>query len=171
MDVAAVTLDIMDAVRSCLCEALGDGDDQPCFCGLYSGPLTVADWCSCSTDRRGVKGCGMAWVRLDRGPWPTTSFPQVAQGPNNCGSQLAIQLELGVYRCLPVSAADGEPPTAVQQAEATIQQLADMAAMHRVITCCEAIQDRPHVMGTYLPRGDGDCGGGIWTVQVGLVKR
>lgn len=170
MDVAAVTLDIMDAVRVCLCEQLGD-EGATCFCGLYPGSLAVADWCSCGTDRRGQRGCGMAWVRLDRGPWPTDTFPQVNQSPNNCGSQLAIQLEVGVYRCMPVSQGDGDPPSQVDQANAVLRQLDDMAAIHRVLTCCEAITDRPHVLGTYQPRDSGGCGGGVWTVQVGLVKR
>lgn len=170
MDVGALTLDIMDAVRACLCDELGDAG-ATCFCGLYPGSLAVADWCSCSTDRRGVKGCGMAWVRLDRGPWPTDTFPQVSQAPNNCGSQLAVQLEIGVYRCLPVSSADGDPPSATTQANVVLRQLADVAAMHRVITCCPAIQDRPHVMGAYQPRDSGDCGGGVWSFQVALVAR
>lgn len=169
MNIEDIALEVMDALRVCLCDELGE-EGATCFCGLLPGSLAVADWCTCTTDRRGLSGCGMAWVRLDRA-FPTDKFPQLAQGANNCGCGIAAVLEVGTYRCLPMPAEDGSPPDAASQANATLRQLADMAAIHRALTCCTAITDRPHVMGTYVPRSGGDCGGGAWPVTVAMVRR
>lgn len=168
MTSVAVALAIMDDLKDCLCTALADSvGGEPCYCGLYPGSLTPADWCSC---RGTTTSCGMAWARLDR-IFPSSRFPQLDQSGTSCGAPLAAVIELGVYRCLPAATERGEPPTAVALAQATVVQNGDAAAMHKALTCCGALADRPSVLGTYIPRDSGGCGGGIWPITVQLLDR
>lgn len=158
---------LMDDLRACLCAQLGDS--VPCACTLVPGSIAVADWCSC----KGGQGCGQAWVRLDR-MYASSRFPSQDSTSTPCGStMLAAVLEVGVYRCRPITApgSSSQPPTALQQTEAALLQAADALAMARAITCCDSIQKRPHVLGLYLPKDGGDCSGGAWQVTVKLVPR
>lgn len=158
---------VMDDLRACLCAALADAgtEGEPCFCGLVPGAVANADFCTC----KGRGGCGQAWVRLDR-IFPSSRFPAVDNTPQSCTSIQAATLEMGVYRCLPGSNGAGEPPGAAAQANAVLQQVADASAMHKAVTCCEAITKRPNVLGAYTPRDGGNCGGGVWPVTVHLVR-
>lgn len=162
---------LMDSLRACLCAALEDTTAGPagCFCALMPGQQVPADWCQCT----GTAKCGgMAWVRLD-GMFPSGDrFPaQDASTKGSCAKVLAAVLEVGVYRCVPTPSARGAAPGAVEQTNATVEAVDDAMAMHSAIACCDAIQSRPHVLGRYVPRDSGDCGGGVWTVTVQLLRR
>jgi hypothetical protein len=167
-----VAVAIMDELRACLCTALEASlGGAPCFCGMYPGSLTVADWCGCTTDRRGqTSGCGMAATRLDRVYAWDGQVTTPARTPR-CDAPLAAVIELAVYRCQPTQDANGNPPDAVAQANAALIQLGDLSAMLTALNCCEALTERNHVLGTYLPRDGGGCGGGVWPVTVALIRR
>ena len=162
---------IMDDLRTCACAALENslGGKPGCACTLTPGLLAPADWCSCSG--RG-EGCGMAWVRLDRLYPSGQRFP--AQDPDtktSCTSVLAAVLEVGVYRCQPAPGPQGVAPSPAEQTQAALIQSSDAMALHRAITCCDAITSRPNVLGLYTPRDGGGCGGGAWAVTVQLMRR
>lgn len=158
--------EVLDGLVTCLCAALVDTPKgAPCYCGLVGGKTAIADHCSCDGDGH----CGQAWVRLDRiYPYDTTLLTP-ARTPT-CSTPLAAVLEVGVYRCIPTTHDDGTAPTLLEQTNQVLGQIADAGALFAAVTCCTAIADRPHVMGTYTPRDDGDCGGGLITVTVALRK-
>jgi hypothetical protein len=85
-----------------------------------------------------------------------------------CASPLAAVVEVGTYRCIPTTHTDGTAPTLLEQTDQVLGQIADAGAMFAAVSCCTAITDRPHVLGTYTPRDSGDCGGGVITVTVAL---
>lgn len=159
--------EVLEGLRDCLCGQLTDGmGGAPCFCGLVGGRKAIADRCSCDGDNQ----CGMAWVRLDRIYPYEGQVTQPARTPS-CVTPLAAVVELGVYRCIPTVGADGEGPTVVQQTNQTLTQLADAGALFAAVKCCDAVTKRSHVLGTYTPRDDGDCGGGLLTVTVAIQRR
>lgn len=161
---------IMDDLRACACSALEAtiGGATTCACTLMPGTIAPADWCSCG-GRTG--NCGMTWVRLDRMYSSTNSFPSQDAAPLACAVVIAAVLEVGVYRCMPVSDAKGQPPSVVDQTQAALVQADDSMALLKAISCCDAITKRPHLIGAYTPRDGGGCGGGAWTVTVALVRR
>lgn len=161
-------LAILDGLRECLCAALVDSTTgEGCFCGLYPGASTTADWCSCKGN---AANCGMAWVRLDRVYASSQNFPALDAKPS-CNAVLAAVIELGVYRCAPLPNRNGQmDPVAITNA--VLRQVADADAMVRAAQCCDALTRRPHVLGTYLPTpGGGDCTGGTWPLTVQLLRR
>lgn len=159
--------EVLEGLRDCLCTQLADTvGGSPCFCGLVGGRQAIADRCSCD----GADQCGMAWVRLDRIYPYEGQVTQSARNPT-CVSPLAAVVELGVYRCIPTTSSDGGAPTALQQTNQTLGQVADAGALFAAVACCEAITRRSHVMGTYTPRDSGDCGGGLLTVAVAIQRR
>lgn len=158
---------LLDGLRGALCEQLEDVSSGPgCFCGMYPGASAVADWCTC---KRG-DGCGMAWVRLDRVFPSGVRFPAV-DTTASCTTVLAAVIELGVYRCAPIPDTTGKVDP-IDLTNAVLRQVADADAMLRAMQCTDALNKRPHVMGTYLPTpGGGDCVGGTWPVTVQLMRR
>lgn len=158
--------EVMDGLLICLCAKLDDTmGGAPCFCGLVGGRAAVADHCGCD-DRQ----CGMAWVRLDSLYGYEGSVTTPARTPT-CVTPLAARIELGVYRCIPTTAADGTPPGVVEQTQQALGQVADAGALVSAIACCDAVTRRTYVLGSYQPRSDGDCGGGVWPVTVALQHR
>lgn len=154
-------VDVMDGLRVCLGEQLETSrSGGVCFLALYTGQQVAADHCGCGND-----GCGMAWVRLARA-FPSTAFP-LPDVQINPLSPMAILLELGAMRCIPVGkGASG--PGEVEQINATLAQLSDMEAIRHAIGCCEVLDNRETSLGTYTPLSSGDCGGGAWQVTVRL---
>lgn len=158
--------EVMDGLVACLCAKLADSHHgSPCFCSLVGGREAIADHCSCDAGQK----CGMAWVRLDRVYAYATDLATPARVPS-CTSPLAAVLEVGVYRCIPTMKGDGTPPGVLEQTNQTLGQVSDMGAMVAAVQCCEPLTTRSHVLGTYLPRDSGDCGGGILPVTVALSQ-
>jgi hypothetical protein len=156
--------DVLEGLLTCLCGALVDTPGgTPCFCGMVGGVQAIADHCSCDAGNK----CGQAWVRLDRIYPYDTSVITPARTPS-CTSPLAAVVEVGVYRCIPTTHADGTAPTVLEQTNQVLGQVADAGAMLAAIKCCTAITTRSHVLGSYVPRDSGDCGGGVVTVTVAL---
>lgn len=156
---------VLDELLGCLCAALAQTPKgAPCFCGMVGGRQAIADQCGCDKD-----ACGMAWVRVERIYGYEGSVATPARLPR-CATPLAAVIEVGVYRCIPTADGSGSGPSAVQQIDQVLGQVADAGAMAAAIKCCTAITTRDHVLGTYLPRDSGDCGGGVWPVTVALSE-
>lgn len=162
---------LMDDLRACLCTALTDtmGGDVSCYCTLMPGQNAPADGCNCGG--RDAK-CGTAWVRLDRLYPSGERFPSPDGSTKaGCSGVLAAVLEAGVYRCQAVTGPRGDAPPAAARTQDALIQADDAMAIAAAILCCTAITSRPYVLGTYLPRDGGGCGGGAWTVTVQLIRR
>lgn len=157
--------DVLEGLVTCLCAALVDTPGgTPCFCGMVGGQQAIADHCSCDGNNR----CGQAWVRVDTIYPYDTNVLTPARLPT-CTNPLAARLEVGVYRCIPTVKADGSAPTLLEQTNQALGQVGDAGAMFAAVACCRAIADRTHVLGNYVPRDSGDCGGGVLTVTVALT--
>lgn len=153
---------LASAMLACLCSELATTPGgEACECSLIPGATVAMDWCGC-----GGSGCGMAWVRVDS-VFPSDSFPNPASAPRNCEGPFAVRLHVGVFRCLPVMDASGNPPSAAAQTEATRIALGDMAGALRAIRCC--LPARRLVLGQWVSVSAGDCGGGFWPVTVQVV--
>lgn len=162
MNAVDTALTVMDALRVCLTAQLAP------VCGgvaLIPGQQAYPDSCGCGND-----GCGQAWVRLDS-LYPSKQFPVQDISPTNCGSPLAAVIEVGVLRCVPTLTAGGTPPTVVALTQAAIDAAADTSAMLEALACCPEVQERPHILGRYAARDAGDCGGGVWTITVQMMRR
>lgn len=115
---------------------------------------------------------GIAWVRP--GPmFRSTAFPEQLNEPNAAGtSQWAIQIELGVERCIPVVGTDGNDsmPSAAQWLAATQAAMDDRAALRRTICCVEALLGRRRVLaGAITPlENAGTCGGETVILTINL---
>lgn len=158
--------EVLDGLVTCLCAKLAETEKgKPCFCGLVGGQQAIADHCACNAKSE----CGQAWVRLVSIYAYDTQVTTPARAAA-CNSPLAAQIELGVYRCIPTMAADGTPPSVVEQTNQVLGQVADAAAMVAAMACCDAVTQRTHVIGTYSPRDSGDCGGGVWPLTVALAQ-
>jgi hypothetical protein len=115
---------------------------------------------------------GIAWVRP--GPmYPSTDFPQQlttvwAPGTN----QWALQVELGIERCIPiigteVGSVDGIP-SAAQWLAATQAAMDDRAMLRRTICCIvDLLGKRKVVVGQITPlENEGTCGGEVVILTV-----
>lgn len=151
---------VAEAMAACLCDELVRSRlPEVCFCGLLPGAVP--------SDQMGESLGGQAWVRVVR-MFPSSTFPLQDNRPRiSCGSELTVELELGVLRCAPMASANGTvPPTMEETWEATRLQMADAAAMRRAAVCCYDESDLV-VLGQYVPYGPmGGVVGGMWTVFV-----
>jgi hypothetical protein len=117
------------------------------------------------------KECDEMIINVTNG-FPTNGFPIIDQF-GTCGSAMAFEVQLGVFRCAPVPAGklpqNFKLPTPVQQLNATRLHLADMQAMKRALACC--LKNYEYVIRTWLPYGPaGGAVGGAWLVAVGGRK-
>jgi len=163
-----LVLPMMDALLTCLCDALeASPGGATCFCALVPGGPPPMDSCGCNGGK--TPGCGTAWVRLVR-TFPSAVYPAQDTSVRSCGVQQAAVFELGVYRCLPTLGANGSPPTSVEQTQATITQTGDWAAMVTAVRCCDTLTGKDPVLGSYETGSLGGCGGGRLTVTTRLTK-
>jgi hypothetical protein len=156
--------ELMVSLAACLCEqAAEDGSPEMCFCGVLPGDTVVADYvgegCSDSV-------CGMAWVRLITA-YPASGVGVVNENIGNCGSQLGIEIEIGMLRCFPAPEDDGEPPAKEEMLAASAQQTDDMFTMLKAISCCDSLSSKDYVLSAYTPAGPmGLVYGGTFTVML-----
>jgi hypothetical protein len=109
--------------------------------------------------------CGEIIVNLTS-TFPSDPFPSPVQNAT-CAVDLAYEVQLGIFRCAPAMEVN-EPPSPAEQLNATRENLADMAAMHRAIRCCMQTMSRAYSLRAFAPYGpSGNVVGGIWTVIVG----
>lgn len=154
---------IMDALKDCLCAELEARGFPVCSCTVLRGVQALPDSCGCNGG-----GCGRAWVRLDRLYPASVQFPAQNNVADNCASELAAVIEVGVLRCVPTLKAGGAAPNDVEQTNAALEAVSDASAMYAALTCCPELQHRVKTLGVYLPRDAGDCGGGAWSITVAL---
>lgn len=149
-------------IRDCLCNQIKvDGLCDVAFCGVVPGEAAAGDYFNC-----GGAANGMAWVRLANS-YMATSVGQADLTIGNCAKDIGFDVEVGIMRCAPVASVNGTPPTAAAVNDAAAQQLLDMQALYRAIACCDEIDSKDHIIGTYTPLGpEGGVVGGILTVSL-----
>jgi hypothetical protein len=136
---------------------------EPCWIGVLPGSLVALDYCAPC----GATKCGMAWVRLSAiNEWVDESG---GADFSRCASLFTATFEMGIVRCHQTSDDRGNPMSMAYQAEATRVQMAEMAAMKRVLLCSSLMANRNVTLGGYQPIGpDGACVGGNWSVLVDM---
>lgn len=124
--------------------------------------------------------CGVAWVRISGGPFPSwEGFPAPTTTPMRCPPfAYGVELELGVVRCAPWEGEIQGVPSQEQWDTLAIDLANDDRAMRSAIRCCFPMAPSPevpyapiiYVMGTYVPRAvTGGCAGGTRTVTVQVI--
>jgi hypothetical protein len=152
---------VLVKMADCLCKEIVDAGLPPtCICSPFPGEAIAADYVT--------KDEGMAWVRVSS-VFPSANFPAQDQVARGCLMPLAVQLEVGVLFCAPVSdRRSTKPPRLPAMFDSARMQMAAMAAMLRAIECCLG-QDRQKgvALGAYTPIGpEGGVVGGSWLITV-----
>lgn len=130
-----------------------------CFVGLLPGGSVALDYCQeCGNS------CGMAWVRLASiREEPSDTNPG---GFSDCASLFVVNVEMGMVRCHQTFDDDNNPMPAEYQHDKVQAQMAEQAAMRRVLLCSDTALPFNKLLGNYLPIGpEGGCVGGAWTAQ------
>jgi hypothetical protein len=157
MDVHGLLVDL----AACLCEEnTACGSPSLCFCGVIPGAQPI--------DMSGVDcdPAGQAWVRLVTG-YPSKAVGQPDTSVGNLESGLGFTIEVGILRYFPIQSEAMEDEDILIASE---QQITDMMAIYRAITCCPALTVKDYILGTYTPLGPaGGLAGGQWTLSVGLI--
>lgn len=115
---------------------------------------------------------GIAWVRPGV-MFESVDFPQQLSTVYAPGtSQWALQVELGVERCIPlIGPGGGDPiPTGAQWLAATQAAMDDRAALRRAICCVRALLGQKRVVvGQITPlENEGNCGGEVVILTIAL---
>lgn len=135
-------------LAQCLCQQI-ETDESPgvCYCGVLPGAGIPVDLRSCEGD----DDCGMAYVRLVS-PYPSSQVGVLHLEPGNCGAGLGFDLEIGIYRCFPLTE-DGSSPEPSVLLEVTNQQVKDYGSMRRALYCCDWLPPKDFIVGQYTPVG------------------
>lgn len=157
MDIAGLLVDL----AACLCEENTEcGSPSLCFCGvLPAGQMVDMSGVDCDP-------AGQGWARL------TSAYPSATVGqPNtrvgNCGTGLGLTVEVGIARHFPITAEVMEDEDVL---EGAFQQIKDMEAARKAISCCPSLGSQDYILGSYTPIGPGGLLlGGAWTLSVGLL--
>lgn len=146
---------ILIELADCLCQEIKARDmPDPCFCGVMPGDDAPLIYCNACQG-------GQAWTRLVGVGEPSAEFNIPT---NNCSGQLVMQVEMGMVAGFVNIDSDGDAVDFATQLAATERQLAEMDAMHHVLTCCGLTMKEKVSALAYTPIGpDGTCLGGIWT--------
>jgi hypothetical protein len=154
---------LLTALRDCVCaqlEATPLGATCRCMI-VHSFTLATMDGCGCGCDA----GQGDAWVRLVR---LEPDGLVGGLGSTNCPTGWQAIVELGVYRCVPVSE-EGEALPQQTVTDTALNMLADMNALIRVLACCDTLDDRDVSVDFWQPVGPaGSCAGGTLQIRVAL---
>lgn len=167
-------LPILESALACLCTELDRSPGGiPCFCAIVPGDQVAMDYCDCSDPET---GCGMAWARLDQSFVGSSIYNSVysrtALNVARCVPLISHRIQLGVTRCMPGMDSEGNPPSALEQTEATRIQMGDMAATMRALNCCFPYDKRREFLfERYLPIGPiGNCVGGYVFFTIRLTQ-
>ncbi|MGI5292795.1 hypothetical protein ACQEVF_57120 [Nonomuraea polychroma] len=77
-------------------------------------------------------------------------------------------IQLGIYRCVPMTD-DGAPQDLAEQTAQANALLVDASALIHVVECCAAVEDRRVKVQPWTPVGpSGGCAGGTMTLYVEL---
>lgn len=152
----------MQAILTCAEEAL-TADDRPVgLASLTPGGIPAHDNCC-----NGPAG-GQLWVRL-AGAFPSGNpFPQ-PDTTARCPTGLAVQIAVGVIRCVHTISDNMAFPTAEEMTADALGITQDAATILDVLRCC-APDDRWAIMiGRWNPLGPlGGCAGGEWTATLAV---
>jgi hypothetical protein len=169
-----MVMPILTNAHTCLLTEMGKVPNPPAQVQIRPGSVFTA-----MADSTGDECCqGIAWVRAagkvpTGGDWPNQLGS--VQGPSASRGQpayYAVQVELGIYRCIPVisnveGANDGYP-TGAQWLAAAQEHEDDSAALRRAVCCLRAIYGNDAVLeGPTQPMpNEGNCGGQLVVVTV-----
>lgn len=123
------------AALSCLNTAVTGSPNPPqnvCYRVEYEPPHELTQWTDICCE-------GLAYVSMGDQFVSFASFPEadiVRQAEMRCSLPTwAVQLRLGIVRCIPTLGEDGEPPTCQEQADAFQQEIIDAKSL-RWAACC-----------------------------------
>jgi hypothetical protein len=156
---------LAQALLQCLCTALETSIAGPvCQCCLHPGTVVPMDLCcDCGT------GQGQAAVRIVS-IYPTRSFPTQTFLVERCPpGELAVVLEMTVYRCAATMDDAGNPPSCAAMTHDALVAADDAGAMRCAALCCfgQLDPDLLVVLGAWQPLGvAGACHGGSMQVTV-----
>jgi hypothetical protein len=151
-------------LRDCVCAQLATTPVGPvCRCMIvHNFTLPPMDGCDCTC---APAGRGDGWVRLVR------LEPEISlnlASPTVCPTGWQAIIELGVYRCVPLTE-DGAALPEREVTDLALDMLADMNALIRVLGCCNALKDRDVGVEFWQPVGPaGGCAGGTLQIRVAL---
>lgn len=132
-----------------------------CFVGVVPGDAAVGDFAGTCRGKQ-----GMAWVRM-MSMYPASGINVVNSEPNNCGSSIGMDLEVGMIRPVSTIDARGKPPKPETYAASAELQDNDAIVMLRAIRGCSAFQAYDNIVGQYQPTGPlGGLVGGTWGLAV-----
>jgi hypothetical protein len=164
-----ILADTVEKLATCLCaQLLAAGTPKCCFCGLVAGTEVPLDLATMNGGNKTCgKGNGFAFIRLG-GTYPSTEVGVADITPGNCAKGEGVDLEIGVFRCYPLSR-DGKNPPPDQMLDATRLQYADERTMRKAISCCSWLDPEDFVVGTYQPVGpEGGILGGVIPISAML---
>lgn len=159
---------LLMSLRDCLCTEVAKATwGAVCRCYVAWGPaLPIQDGCSCACGEDELHN-GDAWVKLD-GLDPDLVGGTGAGISGWCPQGWAATVSMGVYRCIPVG--EGEEVLPAQEVtDISLALLSDMAAIWRVLACCEALEEGTRVLGWSPIDPAGGCAGGTISIQVPLA--
>lgn len=148
---------VLAKLRDCMCNYLSDPatsplSGPPCSCCIVWGEVPYLDGCDCScTDG----STGRAYIRY-------VNTRGLIGPQSRCPNGLAVTIELGIVRCYTPTIE--VPPCDILEGEA-MGLLADMFALRRIVSCCNALPRNRWTMDDALPLGPaGGCIGASLTV-------
>ncbi|MEU3220041.1 hypothetical protein [Streptomyces sp. NPDC006971] len=154
---------VLSGLTACLCATLAAGGRPACACCLVWGNQPPAqDFCSCDCDG----GHGQAWVR-----WASSDPIEDPRGARRrrCFSWRMLEtIELGVSRCVAVTAPDGQSaPTCGQREADGWGFVLDKRLLIESVMCCDALRDVQVTPGRAVPLGpQGGCAGVVFPITV-----
>jgi hypothetical protein len=156
---------VLSGLLACLCATLTDGGRPACACCLVWGNSPPAqDFCSCDC----AGGHGQAWVRVVR--WdPILDAAAHNRRPSRCFAwRMQATVEVGVARCVAVTAPDGQSaPTCGQRETDAWGLVADARLLRQAVACCDALRDATVYPSPMTPIGpQGGCAGVALQVAV-----
>jgi hypothetical protein len=159
-------LPVAQLLMRCLCAAVLQNPKPPAICGFRIGdtgnPLggLLEDEC-CD---------GLAFVRVGR-IYPTFNVPNQNPEAISCALEWAVELEMGIWRCVPVGTASA-PPSQAEWDQANTDQLNDWATLRDALCCFLTQRDQRSVgVEQWAPKSDpdGGCFGSSLTLTAEIV--
>lgn len=162
---------ILLGLRDCLCAQLERSQAGPvCACYVvHNQSLPTMDGCDCTCEpppgEEERAGRGSASVRIVR---LVPDLGAYGVGPSPCPTGWQVTLAMVVYRCIPLPEdEDSVLPPEVHTATA-LELNSDLAAMLRVLGCCDELADRDLAVDFAGPVGpSGGCAG--WEMQFSMT--
>lgn len=158
------TMDVLERLATCLCAQIeADGSPPTCFCGVVPGEAAASLYGGNCRN-----ACGMAWVRLSL-LYPSSAVGEQNTEIGNCSGGLGADIEIGIMRCVKIGDNFGNAPTDDELLGASTQQAIDAMTLFRTVFCCDAIDSKDVIVGSYTPIGPaGGLVGGSLSMSVAI---